>query len=142
MHTAVVARPLDPAALLDAVGGASAGAAVLFVGTVRNANDGRAVSGLEYSAYLPMAERELAQIVGEAAEHYGTGAIAVEHRVGQLEVGEASVAIAVSHAHRGPAYDASRYIIEELKRRLPVWKREGYSDGSREWVRAAESLAP
>jgi molybdopterin synthase catalytic subunit len=134
VRSAVVDRPLDAAALLAEVGAARNGAAILFVGTVREVNEGRAVTGIEYAAYGAMAERELAAIVAEAAARCGTRDIVVEHRVGRLAVGEASVVIAVAHPHRGRAYEASRYVIEELKRRVPVWKREEYADGTREWV--------
>ena len=134
MRTAIVSHVIDTCALLDEVAQHRNGATVLFVGTVREVNDGAPVSGLDYSAYSAMAERELADIVIEAAERWQTQDIVVEHRIGGLELGEASVAIAVAHAHRGEAYDASRYVIEELKKRLPIWKREHYVDGRSEWV--------
>lgn len=134
MRTAIVERPLDPAALLAEVASDSSGAATLFVGTVRNVNDGRAVTGIDYTAYGPMAERELAAVAKEASERFGTERIVVEHRVGALRLGEASIAIAVSHARRTAAMDAQRFVIEEVKKRVPVWKREHYADGTREWV--------
>lgn len=134
MRSAIVTRPLDPAALLAEVSGHDVGATVLFVGTVRDVNDGRAVTGIEYAAYGAMAERELAAIVADAAGRFETPAVVVEHRVGALGLGEASVVIAVAHPHRARAYDASRFVIEELKRRVPIWKREAYVDGTREWV--------
>jgi molybdopterin synthase catalytic subunit len=137
VRTAVVDRVIDPCALLAEVARDSNGATVLFVGTVRDINDGRPVSGIEYSAYRSMAERELGDIVNEACSRYGTTDIVVEHRLGMLELREASVAIAVAHPHRGAAYEASRYVIEELKARVPIWKREHYVDGTREWVDAA-----
>ncbi|HEX3157081.1 MAG TPA: molybdenum cofactor biosynthesis protein MoaE [Gemmatimonadaceae bacterium] len=132
--TRLVRRPIDVGALAAAVASPAHGATALFVGTVRDVNDGRAVSGLDYSAYEAMAERELAAIGAEAAERFGVSALEVEHRLGTLALGEASVGIAAAHAHRAPALDAVRYVIEELKRRVPVWKREHYVDGSREWV--------
>src|SRR5687767_7932726 len=89
---------------------------------------------MHYEAYQAMAEEELAAIAGEAAERLGTDRIAVVHRVGELRVGDVSVAIAVSSAHRAEAYDASRYVIEEIKKRLPVWKHEHYTDGRSKWV--------
>jgi molybdopterin synthase catalytic subunit len=104
------------------------------VGTVREINQGQAVTGIEYAAYESMAVRELDAIVTEAASRFATSDIIVEHRIGRLELGEASVAIAVAHPHRARAYEASRFIIEELKRRVPIWKREEYVDGTREWV--------
>jgi len=141
MRCAIVERPLDPCRALQEVANDGNGATVLFVGTVRNVNDGSPVTALDYSAYGAMAERELEAIAGEASQRFGTGDIVVEHRVGNLELGDASVVIAVAHPHRGAAYDASRYIIEELKKRLPVWKREHYSDGRSEWVQNAPSAA-
>ena len=137
MRTAIVDRPIDPCALLDQVAQNRNGATVLFVGTVREMNDGSPVSGLDYSAYTSMAERELAAIVAEAAARWDTPDIAVEHRIGSLDLGEASVAIAAAHPHRSQAFEAARYIIEELKKRLPVWKRERYLDGRSEWVQNA-----
>ncbi len=142
MRSAIVERPLDPAALLAEVADTANGAALVFVGTVRETNEGRAVTGIDYSAYLPMAERELAAILGEVAEEFGTAHIVVEHRLGTLALGDASVVIAVAHARRAPAYEASRRIIEELKRRVPVWKREHYTDGPREWVDPTRAVAP
>lgn len=130
----VTADPIDPAGLLKDAAAASDGAVLLFVGVVRHENEGKAVVRLEYEAYAPMAEREMEKIAREAAERWGTGAISIVHRTGTLEVGEPSVAIAVAAPHRGEAYEASRYVIEELKRRVPVWKREGYAEGPSEWL--------
>lgn len=130
----VTTEAIDPARMLGGALSSADGAALLFWGVVRQENDGRAVSSLEYSAYVPMAEKEMLAIADEARGRFGTGAIHVVHRIGLLEVGEASVAIAVASPHRAEAYEASRYVIEELKRRVPVWKREGYVDGEREWV--------
>lgn len=130
----VTADPIDPAAMLGGALSPADGAALLFWGVVRNENDGRAVSSLEYSAYAEMAEREMLRIADEARARFGTGAIHAVHRIGLLNVGEASVAIAVASPHRAEAYDASRYVIEQLKRRVPVWKREGYVEGETQWV--------
>jgi molybdopterin synthase catalytic subunit len=130
----VTEDPIDPARMLGGALTPADGAALLFWGVVRQENDGRAVSQLEYSAYAPMAEKEMLRIADEARERFGTGAIHVVHRVGRLEIGEASVAIAVASPHRAEAYEASRYVIEQLKQRVPVWKREGYVDGQTEWV--------
>lgn len=134
VRIAVHDRPIDATALLAEVSDVCNGATLLFVGTVRDVNDGRAVTGIEYAAYLAMAEQELSAIVGEAVERFGTPHVVVEHRVGYLALGEASVAIAVAHPRRAPAYDLSRFVIEALKRRVPIWKREHYVDGAREWV--------
>ncbi|HEX2210980.1 MAG TPA: molybdenum cofactor biosynthesis protein MoaE [Longimicrobium sp.] len=130
----VTEAPIDPARMLGGALTPADGAALLFWGVVRQENDGRAVSQLEYSAYAAMAQKEMLRIADEARKTFGTGAIHVVHRVGRLDVGEASVAIAVASPHRAEAYEASRYVIEQLKQRVPVWKREGYVDGDTEWV--------
>ena len=124
---------LDPAALADAVTSADRGALVTFVGIVRDNHAGKVVRRLEYSAYEPMADAECARIVAEAAERWPVVA-AVEHRIGVLAVGEAAVVIAVAGAHRAEAFDACRWVIEEVKRRVPIWKREEYADGTTAWV--------
>lgn len=131
----IVQDPIDPAEVLAQVGDACDGAVLLFLGTVRDHADGRAVGGLHYEAYQTMAEKALSAIVYEASRRLGTERIAVVHRVGELAVGEVSVAIAVSSPHRAEAYDASRYVIEEIKKRLPVWKRERFAEGETRWVR-------
>jgi molybdopterin synthase catalytic subunit len=134
MRSALVRRPIDPAALLAEAQQAQNGASVLFVGTVRDANDGRLVTGMDYTAYEAMAQRELDRIVGEAVGRFETSDVVVEHRLGSLRVGEVSVVVAAAHPHRARAFEAARYVIEELKRRVPVWKLEHYADGTREWV--------
>ena len=100
------------------------------------------MTGIEYTAYSAMANAELQRIVAETGERFGAERIAVEHRIGTLGLGDVSVAIAVAHAHRAPSMDATRYIIEEIKRRVPIWKREHYTDGTREWVDPTRSHQP
>ena len=107
---------------------------LLFVGVVRDHADGHSVSGMTYEAYESMAEGVLRAIAHEAAALLGTERVAVVHRVGALAIGEASVAVAVSSPHRDEAYEASRYVIEQIKVRLPIWKREHYTDGEAAWV--------
>jgi len=136
MRSAVVDRPLDPCALMAEVASHSHGATVLFVGTVRDVNDGAEVRALDYSAYGAMADRELRTIIDEALDQWPAADVVVEHRIGALQLGDVSVAIAAAHPHRAEAFDAARYVIEELKKRLPVWKREHYADGRTEWVEA------
>jgi len=133
-RAAVVTRVIDPGALIAEVQSPEFGAISLFVGTVRDVNDGRSVTGLDYSAYVEMAEAELAAILDEAAVNFGIGAIAIEHRIGPLTLGDVSVAIASAHAHRRPAIECTRFVIEEIKSRVPIWKLEHYVDGAREWV--------
>ncbi|MBA2688277.1 MAG: molybdenum cofactor biosynthesis protein MoaE [Gemmatimonadaceae bacterium] len=136
MRTSIVENPIDLAALTAEVSSGNHGAVGTFLGIVRAVNDGRPVTGIDYSAYAAMAEKEMGDIASEAASKFVTEAIVVEHRTGFLAVGEASVAIVVSHERRAPALDAVRYIIEELKVRVPIWKCEHYTDGSRDWVHA------
>jgi Molybdopterin converting factor, large subunit len=133
-RVALVSEPIDTLAVLREVDTPAHGASILFVGTVRETNDGRRVSGMDYTAYISMAEREMQSIVAEAAAKFPGSFTAIEHRIGELAVGDASVAIATSHAHRDEAYAANRYAIEQLKARVPIWKREHYVDGTREWV--------
>jgi molybdopterin synthase catalytic subunit len=140
-HARLVREPIDAGALIRLVTQPANGAVLLFLGIVRDVNDGRAVTGIEYSAYETMAARELADIAGEAARRFGVGDVVVEHRIGELSVEDASVGIAVAHPHRAAAYDASRWVIEEIKRRVPIWKRELYADGTREWVQPARPAA-
>ena len=130
----LVRAPIDPLEMIHAVSNPANGAVLIFLGAVRQVNEGRAVTGIDYAAYEAMAQRELEAIVGEASSRFGTSDVAVQHRLGELGVEEVSVAIAVGHAHRDAAYAASRFVIEELKRRVPIWKREHYADGTREWV--------
>jgi molybdopterin synthase catalytic subunit len=134
-YTSVGPEAIDPAEVLARVGDDHDGAALLFLGVVRDHADGRPVRGMRYDAYEEMARQVLAEIAAEASERLGTDRLAVVHRTGELGIGEASVAIAVSSPHRAEAYDASRYVIEEIKKRLPVWKKEHYTDGDAEWVR-------
>jgi len=134
VHAGLTGSIIDPEAVLARVAAPEDGAVLLFLGVVRDHNDGRSVTGMEYEAYEAMAEETLAGIAAEAAERWDTNRIAVVHRTGSLEVGEVSVAIAVSTPHREEAYAASRWVIEEIKKRLPVWKREHYVDGERRWV--------
>jgi molybdopterin synthase catalytic subunit len=130
----VTPDPIDPTVLLAQVRSDEDGAIVLFLGVVRDHNQGRAVAGMSYESYGPMAEKVLGQIGAEAAARLGTDRLAVVHRVGELDIGEISVAIAASSPHRAEAFDASRYVIEQIKVRLPMWKQEHYAAGESEWV--------
>ena len=135
MSTArLTAKPIDVAALTREVSADGSGAIAIFLGTVRNSSEGRSVDGIDYSAYETMAVAEMNRITAEASARFPGVAIALEHRIGTLRVGDVSVAIVCAHAHRTPALDATRYVIEELKRRVPIWKREHYLDGTSEWV--------
>ncbi len=137
VHAEIVRDPIDPPTVLSRVGSDADGAAVLFLGIVRDHADGRSVTGMRYDAYEEMAGEVVRAIADDASTRFGTDRIVVLHRIGELSVGEVSVAIAVSSPHRAEAYEASRYVIEEIKRRLPVWKKEHYVEGDDAWVTGA-----
>ncbi len=131
-------RPLDLGALVALVSSPDAGAVTTFLGTSRRTSNNaerveKPVETLWYEAYEPMAVKRLAEIGAEAARRFEVTRVAAWHRTGEVAIGEASVAIAVSAPHRGAAFDACRFVIEEIKRSLPVWKRERFADGE-EWV--------
>jgi len=126
--------PIDPAAVIAAVSKPGNGGVAVFIGTVRDVADGRSVVGLDYSAYVEMAEREMAAIVAEAANLDDGIDVAAVHRIGSLAIGDVAVVIAAAHPHRAAAFDACRYVIEQIKRRVPIWKAERYADGSDAWV--------
>lgn len=134
VHVDVVDGAIDVPALLAVVQHSGAGAVSLFLGTVRDLNDGRRVTGMEYEAYRPMALSELRAVAEAACASEPGLCVAVVHRVGALQVSEVSVAIASAHAHRAPAMDAARSMIDMLKQRVPIWKREHYVDGERSWI--------
>jgi molybdopterin synthase catalytic subunit len=131
-------RPLDLDALIETVAAPDHGGVVTFVGTVRNHHQGRRVTGLSYSAYEPMAESVCEAIKAEAERRWPVR-IALVHRLGDLEIGEPAVAIAAGSAHRDEAFAACRYVIEEVKRRVPIWKRERFADGTEAWVDPTEA---
>ena len=142
IHVAVTSDPIDTIAVLARVGADDHGAALLFLGVVRNHADGRSVSGMTYEAYEEMATPVLKEIASEVVKRCGTDRVTIVHRVGELAIGEVSVAIAVSSPHRAEAYEASRYVIEEIKKRLPIWKKEHYTDGTDKWVEGMKPAAP
>lgn len=132
---AVIREPIDVSALAQRVRTDVCGAVVTFAGVVREwSDDERRVNGLSYEAHETMAKAEFERIAGEARERFGPCEIAVTHRVGELQIGEVAVAVAVASPHRAQAFDACEYVIDELKARAPVWKKEHYVDGSGEWI--------
>jgi len=130
-------EPLDPAALQRTLADAHAGACVTFEGWVRDHNDGQPVLALDYEAYAPLAEKEGAQILAEARERFAIRGTVCVHRVGALKIGELAVWVGVAAAHRGAAFDACRYLIDETKARVPIWKKEHYADGATVWINCA-----
>jgi molybdopterin synthase catalytic subunit len=133
---AVTTASLDLAALVDAVSAAQAGAVASFLGTVRSPNKGRRVLYLEYEAYEPLAIRVFERIRDEMTAEWPDAVLALHHRIGRLEPGEVSVAIAVSSPHRAAAFAACRYAIERVKQIAPIWKRETF-EGGEVWVEGA-----
>jgi molybdopterin synthase catalytic subunit len=131
----VSSEPIDPVALLARVADPASGAAVLFLGTVRDHSAGRqGVTHLEYEAYDEVVESKIGEIVDEARRRWPVRKVAAVHRVGRLDVEEIAVGVAVSSPHRADAFDAGRYVIDELKARVPIWKKEHWPGGA-EWVR-------
>jgi molybdopterin synthase catalytic subunit len=124
------------AALANGPASGSEGAVVTFLGLVRNHNAGRSVRYLEYDAYEPLALKAFERIAAEIGERWPSARLALHHRIGRLEIGEASVAIATSSPHRGDAYAASRYAIERIKQIAPIWKHE-FFDGGEVWIEGA-----
>lgn len=119
--------------LAAAANHAQAGAVVVFSGNVRNHHEGRGVLYLEYEAQEELAESQIKAILGEARERWGLHYAHAIHRLGRVEIAEASVLIVVSASHRGEAYEASRYIIDEIKERAPIWKKEFFEEGDSTW---------
>jgi len=126
-------EPLDRTALINAVSHPSVGGIVVFEGVVRDNARGKQVRYLEYEVYEQMAREQIRSIINEAHERYGVERVAVAHRFGRLEIGEASVIIVVATPHRGEAFDACRYIIDTLKTTVPIWKKEVATNGEA-WV--------
>lgn len=125
---------IDDAALTAAAAHASCGALVTFLGTTRDHHEGRAVERLEYEAYAPMALAALAAIERGACERFAIRSCAIVHRLGEVPPAEASVVVVVAAAHRGAAFDACRWAMDELKRAVPIWKKEHFADGGADWV--------
>lgn len=134
--TAITTAPLDTEALVRALDTAGVGAVTTFIGLVRDHNLGRRVLHLEYEAYDALALRGLDLIVAEAAGQWPAVRMAIHHRIGRMEIGEASVAIAAASPHRGDAFAAARYAIERIKQIVPIWKHE-YFEGGDVWIEGA-----
>jgi molybdopterin synthase catalytic subunit len=126
--------PIDFTALTESVRSSDAGAVVLFLGTVREMTDGRKTVALDYDAYPEMAQRKMEELETQARERWPLERVGIIHRLGRLELGEVSVAVAVSCPHRQEAFEAARFLIDELKAWAPIWKKENWADGTTEWV--------
>jgi molybdopterin synthase catalytic subunit len=141
MSFSVSNTPIDVSAAKQAVADQQCGGFVSFEGWIRDHNEGQAVERLEYEVYRPLAEKEGARIMAEALERFAISHASCIHREGLLELGDIAVVVCVSAAHRGPAFDACRYIIDEVKTRLPIWKKEHYVNGVSEWVNCENCAA-
>ena len=126
-------QPIDLNELVRYVTDPEAGAIATFIGTTRNHNEGRKVIALDYEAYPEMAEKELARIGDDARKQWPICRMAITHRLGPVQIGEASVVIVVSSAHRDAAFSASRFAIEEIKKTVPIWKKEVF-EGGEVWI--------
>ncbi len=141
MSFQIQSTPLDPAALRARVLDPAAGGFCSFEGWVRNHHEGRAVDRLEYEAYLPLAEKEGRRILAEARERFAILHAIAAHWVGPVEIGGLAVVVCVASHHRDAAFDACRYIIDEVKARVPIWKKEHFADGTSGWVRCDHCAA-
>jgi molybdopterin synthase catalytic subunit len=127
-------EPIDDSQLTEQVRRADCGAVVTFLGTVRDLTGDRITVALDYDAYPGMAEKKMAEIEAETRARWPVGDLAMVHRLGHLDVGEISVAVAVSCPHRAQAFEACRHAIDRLKELVPIWKKENWADGGTEWV--------
>ena len=127
-------EPIDYFALTESVRQGNCGAVVTFLGTVRDLTGEQVTVALDYEAYAPMAEKKMAEIEADTRKRWPVGNISMIHRLGHLEVGDISVAVAVSCPHRAQAFEACRHAIDRLKELVPIWKKENWSDGRTEWV--------
>lgn len=141
MSFTIAPGPIDTAAFRDSLQDQASGAAVFFEGRVRDHNEGRPVLRLEYEVYTPLARTEGEAILAESARRWPLRRAAAIHREGMLELGEVAVVVGVLSAHRDEAFEAARFVIDELKLRLPIWKKEHYADGEALWVNCRRCAA-
>jgi molybdopterin synthase catalytic subunit len=125
--------PIDVPLLVASVSGPGLGASTTFVGSVRSGPDDGPVLAIEYTAYEEMAEAELGRVVAEAKDRWPEVELVAQHRLGRIAVGDASVAVVAGAPHRADAFDACRYVMEEIKNRVPIWKKELFDDGAERW---------
>lgn len=135
-------EPIDYDSLTEQVRTPAAGAVVLFLGTVRELTDGRVTTALDYEAYPAMAEKKMAEVEQETRSRWPVLDFAIVHRLGHLELGEVSVAVAISCPHRAQAFEACRYAIDRIKQVVPIWKKENWADGATEWVHSDPENKP
>ena len=132
-------EPLNPQDITSGVEKSSNGAVVTFLGSTRDSTGGRKVLYLEYEAYRPMADQQLAVVADEMLERYGVGDVAISHRLGRLQIGDISLVVAVASPHRESAFEACKYSIDRIKQIVPIWKKE-FFEGGEVWVGSQEDL--
>ncbi len=131
----ITSEPIDTASVLDSVGDPSVGGTVIFLGTIRNRNEGRNVEGLEYQVYRAMAEKRMKNLESAVKSKWRVKKVVMVHRYGKLKVGDVSVAVAVSSEHRAEAFEACRFAIDTIKKTLPLWKKERLKHGGEAWTK-------
>jgi molybdopterin synthase catalytic subunit len=134
IFTQIVDRPIDQSGLEEKISNPDAGALGWFVGVTRRTTGDRVTSFLSYQAHLPMAQRQLQQLAEQAAERFSLLGVVIVHRLGEVPIGQASVLVGCSSGHRKETFEALQWIMDTLKRDVPIWKQERYQDGSKEWV--------
>lgn len=137
----IVSEKIDTAAVLDSVSSPRAGASVLFVGTTRQFTGDRETTQLSYECYEAMAIAKLEELSARAKERWDVIHCAIVHRVGEVAIEEASVAVAVSTAHRKASFEAAEWLMEELKKQVPIWKKEHWADGDQQWIHDSTSAS-
>ncbi|TAM09151.1 MAG: molybdenum cofactor biosynthesis protein MoaE [Nevskiaceae bacterium] len=135
MTSHITTAPIDVGALMATTEDPEAGALVVFAGTVRQHNDGKKVTSINYSAYIPLAEKSIAEIAARARRDHDIQCCEIRHRIGDMAVGDISVLVVVRAEHRGEAFAAGRYAIDIVKHEVPIWKYETYEDGTHEYVK-------
>jgi molybdopterin synthase catalytic subunit len=142
MSAKMTTQPIDVAGLLERAGNPSSGAVVLFLGTVRDLSEGRSVVGLDYDAYPSMALATLTEIIAAARQRWPLQHGEVVHRYGSMTVGDTAVALVASSAHRADAFEAARWMMDEIKKRAPIWKQEQWAEGGADWVHPVAEAKP
>ncbi len=138
IHVTLTHEPIDGEALLNLVNSELAGANILFTGTTRKLTDDRETKFLEYDAHASMAEKKLFEVAEEASRRWDLVAVAMTHRLGRVELGETSIAVAISSPHRLAAIEAIQWMMDTVKKSVPIWKKEHWIDGSTEWIHHGE----
>jgi molybdopterin synthase catalytic subunit len=138
----ITTQPIDTESLIAEVSSPKAGAVVLFLGTTREFTDGRQTASLDYECYPEMARAKLEQLEAEARARWPLAACVIVHRIGRLEIGEASVAVAVSTPHRAAAFEAGQWLIDTLKEVVPIWKKENWTGGDSQWIHPGLEASP